>query len=74
MKKAACTLKLECRLLFGLYSDIRLMAWLIQFPSSIFIHNKKCRLLSNKTKSSLHLILNGVVIVYAKSANSAVER
>lgn len=50
------------------------MAWLIQIPSSIFIHNKKCRLLSNKTKSSLHLILNDAFIVYAKSANSAVER
>ena len=44
------------------------------FNPLYFIHNKKCRLLSNKTKSSLHLILNGVVIVYAKSANSAVER
>ena len=39
-----------------------------------FIHNKKCRLLSNKTKSSLHWILNDVFIVYAKSANNAVER
>lgn len=38
------------------------MAWLIQFPSSIFIHNKKRRLLSNKTKSSLHLILNGAIM------------
>ena len=74
MEKAACTLKIGVQAAFWALFGYPVDGVVDSIPILHFIHNKKCRLLSNKTKSSLHLILNDAFIVYAKSANSAVER